>query len=182
MKKNFKFFVVLMSISLVLSSCIGSFGLTNKVKAWNEGLGDKFVNELVFVCMHIIPVYPITLFVDGIVLNSVEFWTGDAPIAKKENGTKIVKNANGDEVAVTSCADGYIISNGADEIKFQFDAADNSWSAVHGEEVTKLMTIDVENNSAELYLLSGETMEVELNDAGLNIARQAIVANSFAAK
>ena len=77
---------------------------------------------------------------------------------------------------------GYIISNGADEIKFQFDAADNSWSAVHGEEVTKLMTIDAENNSAELYLLSGETMEVELNDAGLNIARQAIVANSFAAK
>ena len=44
------------------------------------------------------------------------------------------------------------------------------------------MTIDAENNSAELYLLSGETMEVELNDAGLNIARQAIVANSFAAK
>ena len=49
MKKNFKFFAVLMSMSLVLSSCIGSFGLTNKVKAWNEGLGDKFVNELVFV-------------------------------------------------------------------------------------------------------------------------------------
>lgn len=182
MKKNFKLAAVLLSMTLVLSSCIGSFGLTNKVKAWNEGLGNEFVNELVFVCMHIIPVYPITLVVDGFVLNSIEFWTGDTPIAKKDNGTKIVKNANGDEVAVTSCADGYVISNGADEIKFQFDAADNSWSAVHGEEVTKLMTIDIENNSAELYLLNGETMEVELNDAGMDVARQAIVANSFAAK
>ncbi len=182
MKKNFKLAAVLLSMSLVLSSCIGSFGLTNKVKAWNEGLGNEFVNELVFVCMHIIPVYPITLVVDGLVLNSIEFWTGDAPIAKKENGTKIVKNANGDEVAVTSCADGYIISNGVDEIKFQFDDADNSWSAVHGDEITKFMTIDAQNNSAELYMLNGTTMEVELNDAGLNMARQAVAANSFAAK
>ena len=112
MKRNFKLAAVLLSMSLVLSSCIGSFGLTNKVKAWNEGLGNKFVNELVFVCMHIVPVYPITLFVDGLVLNSIEFWTGSAPIAKKDNGTMIVKNAKGDDVAVTACADGYVLYNG----------------------------------------------------------------------
>ena len=44
------------------------------------------------------------------------------------------------------------------------------------------MTIDTEYNKAELYLLNGETMDVELTDDGLNIARQAISANSFAQK
>ena len=182
MKKNFKFFAVLMAMTLVLSSCIGSFGLTNKLKSWNEGLGDKYVNEIVFFCLHVIPAYPITLLVDGLVLNSIEFWTGNAPIAKQDNGTKIVKNAKGEEVAVTACADGYTISNGSDEIKFEFNSADNSWSAVYGDEVTKLMTIDSENNSAELYMLNGETMEVELNEAGVNAVREAVTGNSFAAK
>lgn len=180
MKKNFKFFAVLMSMSLVLSSCIGSFGLTNKVKAWNEGLGDKFVNELVFVCMHIIPVYPITLLVDGIVLNSVEFWTGDSPIAKKENGTKIVKNQKGENVAVTSCADGYVISNGAEELKLQFNETDNSWSVAYNGEVTKLVTIDAANNKAELHL--DVPMSVELTAEGMDAARRAISENCFAAK
>ena len=56
MKKNFKLVAVLLSMSLMLSSCIGSFNLTNKVKDWNESLGNKFVSELVFIGMHIIPV------------------------------------------------------------------------------------------------------------------------------
>ena len=56
MKKHFKLMAAMLSVTLVLTSCIGSFNLTNKVKSWNEGLGNKFVNELVFIGMHIIPV------------------------------------------------------------------------------------------------------------------------------
>ncbi|MBQ8735620.1 MAG: DUF3332 domain-containing protein [Bacteroidaceae bacterium] len=182
MKKGFKFAAVLLSATIMLSSCIGSFSLTNKVKDWNEGIGGKFVNELVFICMHIIPVYPITLFVDGFVLNSIEFWTGNQAISKKDNGTKIVKNSKGEDVAITTTAEGYTISNGEEEVKFLFNEAENSWSVAYNDEVTKLMTIDTENNKAELYLLNGETMDVELTDDGMNIARQAISANSFAQK
>ena len=125
MKKSFKFVAVLLSASLLLSSCIGSFGLTNKVKDWNEGLGNKFLSELVFIGMHIIPVYPLTIFADAVVLNSIEFWTGSSALAK-ENGTKIVKNQKGENVAITSCADGYIISNGNEELKLQFNEGDSS--------------------------------------------------------
>ena len=89
MKKNFKLVAVLLSMSLMLSSCIGSFNLTNKVKDWNEGLGNKFVNELVFIGMHIIPVYPLTLLADGIVLNTIEFWTGDKVIANVGKTQKV---------------------------------------------------------------------------------------------
>lgn len=38
----------IMSGSLLFSSCIGSFGLWSKLKDWNQGLGNKFVNEIVF--------------------------------------------------------------------------------------------------------------------------------------
>ncbi len=181
MKKSFKFAAVLLTASLVLSSCIGSFGLTNKVKDWNEGLGNKFLSELVFIGMHIIPVYPLTIFADAVVLNSIEFWTGSSALAK-ENGTKIVKNQKGENVAITSCADGYIISNGNEELKLQFNEGDNSWNLAYNGEVTKLLTIDAANNSAELYLLNGETMNVELNEEGMDVARRVISDNCFAAK
>ncbi|MBQ5706125.1 MAG: DUF3332 family protein [Bacteroidaceae bacterium] len=180
MKKNFKLVAVLLSMSLMLSSCIGSFNLTNKVKDWNEGLGNKFVNELVFIGMHIIPVYPLTLLADGIVLNTIEFWTGNSAISKKENGTKIVKNQKGENVAVTSCADGYVISNGAEELKLQFNETDNSWSVAYNGEVTKLVTIDAANNKAELHL--DVPMSVELTAEGMDAARRAISENCFAAK
>ena len=182
MKKNFKLVAVLLSVSLMLSSCIGSFNLTNKIKDWNEGLGNKFVNELVFIGMHIIPVYPISIMADAIVLNSVEFWTGSSPLAKKENSTKIVKNQKGEDVAITSCADGYVISGANEELKLQFNEVDNSWSVACNGEVTKLLTIDAANNQAELYMLNGATMNVELNAEGMNIVRNAVSTNCFAAK
>ena len=182
MKKNFKLVAILLTMSLMLSSCIGSFNLTNKIKDWNEGLGDKFVNELVFVGMHIIPVYPISLMADILVLNSVEFWTGSSPIAHKEGNTKIVKNQKGEDVAITSCADGYIIKGANEELKLQFNEADNSWSVACNGEVTKLLTIDAANNQAELYMLNGETMNVELNADGMNVVRNAVSTNCFAAK
>ena len=45
--------------SIMFSSCIGSFGLWNNLKDWNQGVSNKFVNELIFVAFHIVPVYEI---------------------------------------------------------------------------------------------------------------------------
>ena len=38
--------------SIMFSSCIGSFGLWNNLKDWNQGVSNKFVNELIFVAFH----------------------------------------------------------------------------------------------------------------------------------
>ena len=72
----------IMSGSLLFSSCIGSFGLWNKLKDWNQGLGNKFVNEIVFLAFHIVPVYQVAYLADIIVLNSIEFWSGSNPVAQ----------------------------------------------------------------------------------------------------
>lgn len=65
----------------LISSCIGSFGLWNSLKDWNQGVSNKFVNELIFLAFHIVPVYEIAYLADALVLNSIEFWSGSNPTA-----------------------------------------------------------------------------------------------------
>lgn len=78
-KKWFMAVAVLLSGSLMFSSCIGSFGLTNKMFSWNKSIGDKWVNEVVFVAFCILPVYELTLVADALVVNSIEFGRGAIP-------------------------------------------------------------------------------------------------------
>ena len=67
--------------SVLFSSCIGSFGLSNKLLDWNRNIDSKFVNELVFIAFWIVPVYEISALADILVLNSIEFWSGSNPMA-----------------------------------------------------------------------------------------------------
>ena len=60
-----------------------------------------------------------------------------------------------------------------------FDETDNSWNVEYNNQINKLMTID--GNNAQLYLLNGQTMNVTLDEAGVNIARQ-IVMGDYAQK
>ena len=173
MKKSFKFAAFIMSACILMSSCIGSFSATNKLKDWNDGIGDKFVNELVFIGLHIIPVYELFIFADILVLNSIEFWTGDN-LVSNSGETKIVKNANGENVTITSTDNGYNLSNGETAMNLIFDEAENTWSVEYNNQVNKLMKITGEN-SAELFLVNGETMNVTGDN--MDAVRQIIIGN-----
>lgn len=176
MKKHFKITALLLAATIVLSSCIGSFRLTNNIKDWNEGLGDKFVNELVFVALHIVPVYPIAMFVDGVVLNSVEFWTGDNPVAEVGE-TKVVKNSNGDEIEIVATENGYSLSNGETAMNLVFDKEQQLWSAEYNNQVTKLVKLNGDN-TAQLFVGDGE-VNISLDAQGMNMAYM-LMANDFA--
>ena len=176
MKKHFKISALLLAATIVLSSCIGSFRLTNNIKDWNEGLGDKFVNELVFVALHIVPVYPIAMFVDGVVLNSIEFWTGDNPVAEVGE-TKVVKNSNGDEIEIVATENGYSLSNGETAMNLVFDKEQQLWSAEYNNQVTKLVKLNGDN-TAQLFVGDGE-VNISLDAQGMNMAYM-LMANDFA--
>lgn len=63
---------------LTSTGCIGPNNTYNSVLSWNSRLSEqKWLNELVYLGGHIIPAYPLALFADMIVFNSVEFWTGN---------------------------------------------------------------------------------------------------------
>ena len=178
MKKHFKLTALLLTATIVLSSCIGSFRLTNNIKDWNEGLGNKFVNELVFIALHLVPVYEIAMFVDGIVLNSIEFWTGNNLVAEPGE-TKIVKNSQGQDVQVTALENGYTISNGDTAMNLLFDAENQVWSAEYNNQVTDLVKLNGDN-TAQLYV-DGDIVNVTLDAQGIGYA-QMLLNNSFAMK
>jgi hypothetical protein len=84
---------VLLAFGVLASSCYGPFELTRKLYKWNGHVGDKWVNEGVFLLLNIIPVYGAATFVDAVVLNSVKFWTGKSALASRlieQGGLKAV--------------------------------------------------------------------------------------------
>lgn len=164
--------------SVSLSSCIGSFGLTNKVYTWNKSVGDKFVNELVFLVFCAVPVYEFAVFIDAILLNSIEFWTGDNPVAA--GNVKIIKGEK-DTFRVESLSNGYKIQNTAGgEISLIMDQESNTWSVVSGDISTKLLKI-TGNDDAIVYLADGNEVRVSLSEAGLLAFRQVVDNASFVA-
>lgn len=91
--------------SLSLQGCYGSFGLTKKVYQWNGTFGNKWVKELVFLVLNVVPVYGLSVFVDVIGTNLIEFWTGSNPVSSNE--TSFDKTyANGVKVHADKLSDG----------------------------------------------------------------------------
>jgi hypothetical protein len=78
------------------SGCFGSFNLTRKLYGFNKDVSkEKFVRELVFLGLNIVPIYGVAGFIDVVVANTVEFWTGENPISMtgsiKVDSTTVVK-------------------------------------------------------------------------------------------
>ncbi len=176
MKKTFKFTALLLAATIMFSSCIGSFQLTNKVFKLNNSIGSKWVNELVFAACCILPVYEITLFVDALVFNSIEFWSGKKVLANKGD-KKIVKNTKGENIEITAMENGYNLTNGAESMNLVFDEETQVWSAEYNNVSTNLVKL-VDENNAQLFLMNGETMDITLDAEGINMAR--LYMNNFA--
>ena len=87
----------------VLSGCYGPFELTQKLHKWNGGLGDKWVCAGVFLLLNIVPVYDVAVIADAIVLNSVQFWTGESMLESKvieKDGMKTVMTGYPDQKVI----------------------------------------------------------------------------------
>lgn len=180
MKKSYLTIAIALTLacSMSLSSCIGSFALTNKVLDWNREVGSKFVNELVFVAFWILPVYEITSIADILVINTIEFWSGDNPVAK--NDTKVIDGKDA-KYLVKQDPEGYTIKNLSDntEVRFAFDANDNSWSINAGGESRKFMTF-VDDTHVNMITPSGDFQTIELSQAGVYAYQQVAQSSNYA--
>jgi len=161
------FLSVALAATLFLSSCIGSFGLTKKVYNWNKSVSDKWVNELVFLGLSIIPVYEIAVFIDAVVLNTIEFWTGNNPVAAN---TEVIETENGQYVVAAS-HDGYTITKGDETV--QFVNENGVWFVKQGETVTPMFTYT--DDSHVCLNLGGTSTIVELSQAGIDNFRETYV-------
>ena len=178
--------------SILFSSCIGSFGLTNKLLTWNRSIDSKFVNELVFIAFWIVPVYEISALADVLVINSIEFWTGSNPMADNVKHIEFwsgsnpvadvgnVKTIDGKDgvYTVETKVDGYHIQKEGDEkaLDLVFNEADQSWNVEADGESTKLLKFNG-NDEVVMYLPDGKEMNVELSQSGVLAFQQ--VANGY---
>ena len=169
MKKTLRNSALLLAAAFMLSSCIGSFQLTNKVKDWNESLGDKFINEVVFLAFHIVPVYQICMFADKVVFNSVEFWTGERLVADAGE-RQMIRNSFGKDVEIKTLKDGYMFSDGNSSMKVLYDSANKTWRVETDNQSADLIKF-VDDNNAQLFLANGEVMDVTLDEQGVEMAR-----------
>lgn len=162
------FLTIALASTLFLSSCIGSFGLTNMYYNWNQSIGNKFINEIVFFATScLVPVYGVCIFVDGVVLNSIEFWTGSNPVASK---TEVINTENG-KVLVQSNENGYTITKGDETV--QLINENDVWFMNNGDQKIELFEY-VDGNHISLNL--GETTKVvELSQEGINNLRAELV-------
>lgn len=172
-----------LSGSILLSSCVGSFGLFNRLSSWNRTLGNKFVNELVFLAFNIVPVYGVAALADMLVINSIEFWTGSNPMASVGD-VKKVKGEDGSNYLVTTLENGYSITKEGESASMDliYDQENNTWNVEANEEKTELLKMN-NNGTADLFLPNGEKMNVTLDNQGMMAARQAVMSNQmFAAR
>ncbi|MEW5799753.1 MAG: DUF3332 family protein [Bacteroidota bacterium] len=162
MKNLFKQIVVVLlvaSMAVMSVGCYGSFSLTKKVYNWNGSMEGKWVQELVFLVLNIVPVYGVAAWIDVVILNSIEFWTGNKPMATsmtsddgttvvfntenktmtisyagksftvaKENGTAVVKDAEGNILAtmVSDANGGMVMKDASGKVLSTFSQSDVS--------------------------------------------------------
>ena len=69
---------LVLAVGLASSSCLGPDPMYNGIKNWNADLTEKdWLNEIVFLGLTIIPVYPIALLGDVLVVNTIGYWSGN---------------------------------------------------------------------------------------------------------
>lgn len=171
--------VSVLGLSMLTTSCIGSFSLTNKLLDWNRGVSNKFVNELVFFAFWVLPVYEVSALADVIVLNSIEFWSGNNPVAV---GRSVIDGKDG-RYLVDCDGKGYTITSEQDGsvVRLDFDQTDNSWSATVDDTTTKLMTW-IDDNHVSIVGADGNFHNVTLDAQGVMAYQNEIVAATMAAR
>ncbi|MBQ6433639.1 MAG: DUF3332 domain-containing protein [Bacteroidaceae bacterium] len=174
MKKiSFSVATLLLAGSLLCSSCIGSFALFNKYEKWQCNMTDnKFVNAIVgFILQPIVG--GVCLFVDSVVLNTIEFWSGDNPVAANGIPSKI-QGTDGRYYAIKTTKKGYIVTadNGMKTV-FTHNDKDDSWTVSQNGVTRKLIRYG-EDGNIEATLPSGNTVTVSNDEAGVLQAQQAV--------
>lgn len=162
-------------------SCIGSFSLSNRLLGWNNTLGNKFLNELVFFAFWVLPVYEVCGLADLLVLNSIEFWSGSNPMA---SGKKVIDGQDG-RYMVECDGKGYTITSENDgaSVRLDFDADTRTWSIPmpDGEAIDFLTFVD--DTHVALPCADGSMSIYDLNDeTSLMAYRQMADATLWAAR
>ena len=162
-----------MGITATLQTgCYGEFALTNIVYDWNGTVNpNKFVKSLVFFGLCIIPVYGVAVFIDAIILNLIEFWTGTNPVSMNEGDYEMqLVTVKGDRFKMEATKDTFtttqLTGKKAGEVRImKFDRAALTWKYTDSKVCDQpVMTfLDAEGDRVRLYTTTG-TVDLAMSD------------------
>jgi len=178
MKKGSVALALALAVGLTSSQgCIGNFVVTKKILNWNQHLSSKWVNELVFLLIIIIPVYEIAILVDGIILNSLEFWTGTNPLAMKagEVETKIVtKDGVSYKIDVSQNRYHFVQLEGpqiGDQADLIYNPSTKTWCVGNGKEIKRAIQY-LDNDTINVFKKDGTAVKVSSKISPENIVSE----------
>ncbi len=134
--------------SISSTGCFGEFALTRKVYTFNDSLGNNFVKTIVFYAMNIVPVYGIAGFIDTVILNLIEFWTGSNPLAMADGEIEQrVVNYKGSKYQITATKNNFNIVplegvNKGKATDLTFDVTSQTWTMTNENGSQKIIDID----------------------------------------
>ncbi len=151
--------VLLSGSSILMTGCYGSFELTKKVYDFNGSLGNKFINEVVFLAFCVVPVYEVSLFIDGVILNLVEFWTGSNPLSLHQGENKV--NIGGQDLTILlENNKATIFDNQNNELTvLSYNTNESTWYATSVNGTQKLMKIN--ENTVDVYTAAGDVVSYD---------------------
>lgn len=158
-----------LSVSILSTSCLGSFSAFNSLRDWNDGLTEnKFLDNLVFWALCTVQIYTLFIAVDLIFFNLLEFWTGSNPIAMADGESETqYAVVEGKKVRMTAKKNSFeiVIMEGEDAgktLQMLFLPEDKSWNAVGPNgELTKLASM--EEGFYMIHTPYGESIKLDAN-------------------
>jgi hypothetical protein len=155
----------LVVISLMTGTgCFGPFNLTKNVYHWNNGIkgsgevNEKWMKEIVFFGMIVIPVYMFSALLDAFVFNAIQFWSGTNPV-------KVTQGPNGYPEAVRA---------GEAAIQFSWSAERRSATVAYRRNGALIKTVTVvsdgdvyriiDEHTKASYVIEQNTHEVNILD------------------
>lgn len=166
-------FIVLAAVVLTTQSgCFGSFELTQSIYQVNKSVGDKVVQEVVFLAFCIIPVYEIGVIGDVLIFNTIEFWSGTNPLAMNEGETEIQFLQNEERLfQLTAMKNRFLIEvvegEGAGTyLDLNYDPQTEIWAAHKDNKKIDMFKV-LENNHAFIYQPFGMGKTIHLTSGNI---------------
>ena len=160
--------IILLLLSMSFMSCYGNFSLVKKLYKWNGTVGSKFVNSAITWLLVVIPVYEVAGFIDFIILNVIEYWSGENPVTMStgEKQTQIVEK-NGKKYRITATKNRFdveeITTLGKNSrVSLIYDEDAGSWYVESNRGITEIAQYD-DNHPESLALIFPNNKILNIN-------------------
>lgn len=168
--KRLSVVVVVLSLAMMsLQGCYGKMALTKKVYALNGQVHDKFLRSLVTWAFIIVPVYGGSALVDFVLFNTIEFWSGNNPVAQGEKDFRF--SSGGDSFEIHAAKSGNSVNYQIKHYQGQryLDTLTLDWDIKSGNSKG---TLSDRTGTSEYYAFKDKTGVVVTKQGPADLTRQ----------